>query len=1505
MRDNKKNQSVIISGESGAGKTEATKLILQYLAAVSGNHSWVEQQILDTSPVLEAFGNAKTVRNDNSSRFGKFIEVHFDENGQIQGASIENYLLEKSRIVQQAPTERNYHIFYQFVSGSDADEKAKYKIKAAKEYHYLNQSGVTTIDGVNDAEDFQKVKMSLNVLNMSESEIDGIMRVLSVVLLLGNLQFKDKDGESCTLLNPDVANTIADLLVTDQAAMLKAFSNRTIVSGKERYVKPLTLAEAIGSRDAFAKTLYGRMFDWIVVRINDSISKPEKKKFFIGVLDIFGFEIFERNSFEQFCINFTNEKLQQHFNHYIFKVEQEEYTKEKIDWSNIEFVDNQECLDLIEKRPIGIIYLLDEVCKQPKGSDALLLEKLHKNHEKHPFYEAPRRSRTAFIVKHYAGEVAYESEGFLEKNQDTLYQDFVDCVMATRHPTLAGMFEDRKTVKDPQKGGAGKETVATFFKNQLSSLMANLNATEPHFVRCVKPNVLKRAGVFEAPFVLRQLRYAGMMEAVRIRRMGFPIRRLPQEFYLRYRCLFPQIRKGDKETHKDVCQKIVEALELGPKQYQFGLTKIFLREQVHQSIEEMRQQKFKEAVLHLQAFAKMAKGRQYFVNIKTAVLQAQRAARGFINRQSFIEKWRARDEAHAAAEKKRLGSDETYVRAVWTRLREIEREREAAERQRLYQEEKYMREVNIELKKQELIREQKERTRLGAEEKYQRHVEAAIAQAMLEEEQRKAEEAARKAAEEAAKAGAAPPPPPPPPAVYVEAKIKLEKAKKAAEVAAAAPVAAPGDDLDDILAQLDSEKKDLEDKLAGVSEQVAIASAIPAPPPKNLVGARVKALFDFQAVDESQLNLVTDDIITIVQMDDSGWCRGELNGKVGWMPFDFVEVIEEPPETAETAEHQNSGPIVAGSIVKALYAFDGMDSSQLTFAKDQMIVVLENDGSGWVQGKLSSGVKGWFPFDYVTLVETPKGGIGTATALTIQSAGGAPAAQATALVTDVDEAAAADTSIIVEGTASVTLPPDIHKYTMEDYARKHFAEQKTGTFRKRTLDPLDLCVFQKETIKTALTKLEKPEHQNEAVQLFHSIMKYMGDYPSKRDPTMLIQHIITDGVTVPELRDEIYVQLCKQLTNNMELDSQIRGWELMSFCVGIFAPSPTFVLYLRGFFKKATRMAAQVGEYANYCARTIARTITNGSRTHVPTNTEFEALKNHKPIIIRVHFVDTTAKGLAIESQTTAKEVVRHICRKLNIKNQTAFALYEHTDGVEKLLKGDEHILDLMADWEDRKVTDGRLIFRLRLYFKAFDTSTDEGLNTMIYIQTLHMVLDDSYHCPAADAVKLAAYQIHVQYNGQAPGSTSFIAENPEVCLPARIAKTKTGAEWEQAISKELAALKGVEVHEARMRYLAICHKWPHFGMSFYPVEQTMVTGNVPTKFVLGVSSEGVHFLDPDDLKQLAAFRFGEVANWGFSSNTFVIITGDMRKQQKYLLKTKQGTEISSLVQTYISTLVG
>uniref|UniRef100_A0A670IGV0 Myosin VIIB n=1 Tax=Podarcis muralis TaxID=64176 RepID=A0A670IGV0_PODMU len=576
MKRNKRDQCCIISGESGAGKTESTKLILQFLAAISGQHSWIEQQILEANPILEAFGNAKTIRNDNSSRFGKYIDIHFNQNGVIEGARIEQFLLEKSRVCRQAPEERNYHIFYCMLMGMNLEQKKMLNLGTASEYTYLTMGDCTSCEGRNDAKEYAHIRSAMKILMFSDSEHWDISKLLAAILHLGNMEFEAAvydNLDCCAVLDSAHFSIATKLLEVDSGELHSSLTNHSIIIRGESVSMPLSVAQAADVRDAFVKGIYGLLFLWIVNKINTAIYNPpsqghKKTCRSIGLLDIFGFENFTTNSFEQLCINFANEHLQQFFVAHVFKLEQEEYLAEHITWNHIDFTDNCTALEVIALKPMNIVSLIDEESRFPKGTDTTMLHKINNHHCRSKIYIPPRSVHdTVFGINHFAGVVYYQSKGFLEKNRDMLSSDILQLVHSSKNKFLRQVFQHRpsthvgvelilKTCGLLSQGSDTTKRLSTLggqFKQSLEQLMKILSNCQPYFIRCIKPNDYKRPMLFDRELCIRQLRYSGMMETIRIRKAGYPIRYGFAEFFERYRVLQPMSSR-EQDYHDTVLE---------------------------------------------------------------------------------------------------------------------------------------------------------------------------------------------------------------------------------------------------------------------------------------------------------------------------------------------------------------------------------------------------------------------------------------------------------------------------------------------------------------------------------------------------------------------------------------------------------------------------------------------------------------------------------------------------------------------------------------------------------------------------------------------------------------------------------------------------------------------------------------------------------------------------------------------------------------------------------------
>ncbi|XP_038872907.1 unconventional myosin-Vc-like [Salvelinus namaycush] len=643
MARNNKNQSIIVSGESGAGKTVSARYAMRYFAMVSksGSKTHVEDKVLASNPITEAIGNAKTTRNDNSSRFGKYTEISFDRRYQIIGANMRTYLLEKSRVVSQSESERNYHIFYQMCACADQPEFKSLRLCEADEFRYTSMGGETAIEGVDDRKDMEETCRTFSLLGLTEDFQAGVFKVLAGILHLGNVEIRNvgSDRSSISSSDPHMA-AFCDLLGVSPDGVTRWLCHRRFVMVAETVVKPVTSKRAVNARDALAKQIYAHLFDCVIQKINAVLQVPGKQHSFIGVLDIYGFETFDVNSFEQFCINYANEKLQQQFNLHVFKLEQEEYMKEDIPWTLIDFYDNQPVIDLIEAK-MGILDLLDEECLFPQGTDQNWLQKLYNYLADNPLFEKPRMSNEAFIIQHFADKVEYQCWGFLEKNRDMLYEELIDTMRTSKFPLLANFFLEEES------GGVGsrgikvrparpgvkptnknlRTTVGEKFRSSLYLLMETLNATTPHYVRCIKPNEEKMPFEYDSKRVVQQLRACGVLETIHISAQSYPSRWTYIEFYSRYSILMSQqeVVLTDK---KQTCRTVLQRLIQDSNQYKFGRTKIFFRAGQVAYLEKLRLDRLRGACVTIQKHVRGWRHRRTFLRMREAAIILQQYVRG-------------------------------------------------------------------------------------------------------------------------------------------------------------------------------------------------------------------------------------------------------------------------------------------------------------------------------------------------------------------------------------------------------------------------------------------------------------------------------------------------------------------------------------------------------------------------------------------------------------------------------------------------------------------------------------------------------------------------------------------------------------------------------------------------------------------------------------------------------------------------------------------------------------
>ncbi|XP_026487029.1 myosin-VIIa [Vanessa tameamea] len=1391
MRRYGQDQCIVISGESGAGKTESTKLILQYLAAISGKHSWIEQQILEANPILEAFGNAKTVRNDNSSRFGKYIDIHFNNNGVIEGAKIEQYLLEKSRIVSQGTDERNYHVFYCLLAGLSREEKKKLELTEPSEYRYLSGGGSFTCEGRDDAAEFADIRSAMKVLLFTEAEIWEILKLLAAVLHTGNIKYEATvvdNLDATEIIEQANVKRVAHLLGVPTQSLIDALTRKTLFAHGETVVSTLSRDQSVDIRDAFVKGIYGRLFVTIVRKINAAIYKPKSTtRTAIGVLDIFGFENFDINSFEQFCINFANENLQQFFVRHIFKLEQEEYNHEGINWQHIEFVDNQDALDLIALKQLNIMALIDEESKFPKGTDQTMLAKLHKTHGSHRNYLKPKSDiNTSFGLNHFAGIVFYDTRGFLEKNRDTFSADLLQLIHISTNKFLQQIFQE-----DIIMGSETRKrtpTLSTQFKKSLDLLMRTLGTCQPFFIRCIKPNEFKKPMMFDRGLCCRQLRYSGMMETIRIRRAGYPIRHSFKEFVERYRFLISGVPPAHKTECRAATAKIC-ATVLGKSDYQLGHTKVFLKDAHDLFLEQERDRVLTRKILILQRSIRGWVYRRRFLKMRAAAILIQRHWRGKLQRIRYNKMKVGYARLQALIRARVLAHRFRHLRGHIVSL-------QAAARG-------YLVRRSYGHKMWAIVKIQSHVRRLIAMRRYRRLKQEAKAHnealRLRRQEEQRLQHQGNTRAKEIAEQN------------YRERMYELER--REAEL-------------------VQEEKRQLEAKRT-LLQEAARKQDEPVDDSKL-----VEAMFDFLPDSSSEAPAPKD---TSVFSD------------LPQQRADQQEMVTPMQTTSEDEE----------------------DLSEFKFQKF---------AATYFQGNVTHQYSRK-PLKHPLLPLHTQGDQLAAQALWItilRFTGDLPEPRYHTMDRD-------NTSVMSKVTATLGRNFIRSKEFQEAQMMgvdpdAYMNKQKPRSIRHKLVS---LTLKRKNKLgEDVRRKLQDEEYTADSYQ------SWLESRPTSN--LEKLHFIIGHGILRAELRDEIYCQICKQLTNNPSKSSHARGWILLSLCVGCFAPSEKFVNYLRAFIREGPP------GYAPYCEDRLKRTFNNGTRNQPPSWLELQATKSKKPIMLPITFMDGNTKTLLADSATTARELCNQLSDKIGLRDQFGFSLYIALfDKVSSLGSGGDHVMDAISQCEQYAKEQGaqernapwRLFFRKEIFAPWHDPTEDQVATNLIYQQVVRGVKFGEYRCDKEeDLAMIAAQQYYIEY-GQDMNSERLytLLPNyiPDYCLTGvEKAVDRWGALVVTAYKKSYYVKEKVPAYRVKEDVVSYAKfKWPLLFSRFYEAYRNSGPNLPKNDVIIAVNWTGVYVVD-DQEQVLLELSFPEITTVS-SQKTNKVFT------QTFSLSTVRGEEFT------------
>ncbi|XP_046401515.1 myosin-I heavy chain isoform X2 [Ischnura elegans] len=1564
------DQSCVISGESGAGKTETTKFILQYLCSVTSNVStWVEQQILEANTILESFGNAKTVRNDNSSRFGKFMQVCFDTHWMIKGCIIQDYLLEQSRITFQSPEERNYHVFYQLTAGAVNNKElaAQFQLRPPEFYNYLNQSGCIKMDGVNDARKFDALRLAFNILQVPGEMSDGIYSVLSAILWLGNLQFVDVDGEKCELAEGDkeVLETVASLLGLQVEDLNHVTLLRQInVRGNITEI-PLKLQEARENRHAMAKALYSRTFAWLVNHINTCTNPGQDSSRFLGVLDIFGFENFSVNSFEQLCINYTNEKLHKFFNHYVFALEQEIYEEEGIEFSHIQFTDNTTCLELIEKPPRCILKLLTEQCHMPKGSDIAYLTNLHGEFEGHPNYfkgDDRRNWEKEFGIQHYAGCVTYNVEGFVDKNRDvqqdvffdfmsrstnefvqevTLYQDLLGCTV-TRMGNMSGATMSRGTSK-------GKPTVSDTFRYQLQALVDVLQSTNPWYVRCIKPNMEKVSNNYNEKLVLDQLKYLGMLEIIRIRKEGYPIHMSFEDFVQRYKCLTKAKLPAD---FKDAVKVIIEEKGLGGFQWQVGYNKVFLRSCVHEPLEDGRNQVVQSMAVKIQKTWRAYVVRSDFLKKRNAALRVQHGFRGWKQRLIFLKQRRA-----AIVIQSHLRG--VFAREVAAALREMRRMEEEMRKREKLEEERRQRELEMEKRDQEERRllEESERaaqeeiaalsqmaqqlnTKLASTEPSGESVDLDNLFAFLSDVQTNRNQIIDEIGERMDE-------------LVEDLDVELENVlqqeceaikaqRNSMEAAGMAPLPPPlqhNSDHPTPPSTLDLNRHSTirPDSKSGVKGQPSLPEPTcpPPPPPIPMQDRMSDGPSPIAPPSPSRLDGDGEPIYEAVLPRD---------GEAPTSP-PIADLPPPPPPSFTPPPLSNNANAINANVPRPpLQPAPSHPQPKAGHMHPKSPGVERVQRRSVGQDRVPSPRRG------SPVCSSPRHSRPSSRGSSVS--GGMQSSYSwryNRAEEDTEKDQRRKFRVERKLQELEELQQD-NKENMDDtyhdiveFAQNYFNAHErspdgtimaTLTRKRKSTEIIPkyemVTYYRGSTIPNSHIHMYDPDNVNVACSVFRDICKYIRGEMKPDVEVQTIQAIIGYGIEREELRDEIYVQCMRQATNNPSHESTERVWLILCLCIVSFQPSKLLFKYFVCFLKKNLLVEGKLRQYVQWCMDNCRYTKVS-SRQYPPSTVEIAAMRRLGTIVCRFFFLDGRTKAIDVHPTDTAADAAQKLAEKLGLRSLEGWAIYQSRPDGEEHVKAHDYLYDVIAAWEAKQTKIGnsssfptltkrgnastlgsgenRFVFKKRLFRSSRELSQDPVEVNMLYAQAVYNVVKcDDYPVTEKVALQLAGLQAQVALGDPKDGKFDYYVD-VDMYLPYRISRNRAEDQWVGILAQAHRQYgMGRSELAAKVLYLSCVMQYPLYGTTLFQVTYRGYWSYGNT-LILGVNCDGIMMIKPDDKFVLNEYRYHDIESI-FLDPSDSFITINLMKvlpdaHRCFVFETAQKNEIGSLIASYYPPLAG
>lgn len=1567
MLSSRGDQSVVISGESGAGKSEATKLILQFLADLSTKASLVnatcsvtssstlEQQILAANPILEAFGNAKTLRNNNSSRFGKLITVNFDSNGAIVGGGIINYLLEKSRVVFQNQGERNYHIFYQLLSASSTDSSLTHELKLqnANLFAFTSQSGVTVIDGMSDEKDFEDLRNSMSILKFSSDDLDEVFRIVAGVLHFGNLKFKtisnSTTDDASVISNTEVLQHSCNLWGIENYTLMEKFLCSKNIGTKEVVLVTYNAQQAVDARDAMVKKVYAELFQIVVDKINVTLSSGSiTKHSFIGVLDIFGFESFDVNSFEQLCINYCNEKLQFHFNEHIFKMEQILYELEGIQIDGTSFVDNQPTLDLLELKNIGIFSICDEEINVPRGSDDGFLQKVLTKYAdgKHPNMSRPKAKECKdfhknFGIVHYAGTVFYNVTGFLEKNKDQLHIDIINVLRESSSPWISRMFPHVEDSKGKGSSSLNKRSsLSSQFKTQLNDLISTINATHPHFVRCMKPNDEKLGNRFNSSRMLDQLRYAGLVEVCRIRKLGYPVRRTFDEFFKRYKCC-------DLLSHN--LDSLLASLTSGgilKTEWAKGYSRIFMRTEQSYLLENAREQAFVKVVVSVQRVARVyihCERLKYYKKIITTINDAI-ISREITRLSSAIDLGfeLPHNGSHLLCMKEakflvlRLHEESRLLALL---ISAIDSNEISSLKNSIIETTK----LNPPFAPNELDIAQQKLKRLEQELDCSNGLISAISSRHLDQLLKyiTIAESLQYSCDELNQAKVL--------------KLRIEEENETLCSLSQAISERSLQHINTILSKCYAlnitdrgEIRDaqivVEEILAEQAEAERFAEEERQRKEKELAEARRNAIIQdiktrlIDAIGSNNKNLLSEGLQEALQFNvDSIEIQnakahlsflhqvhevsGQIAASVKMLQFKLVSNIDnldiadtEPlTELLDKAKSMNCS-LLDDSMTQAKKSLNSYN--QMIKVYTQLKDALQHDDRLQLKQALDAA-------DNLDLSNNLVGKVKEA--LKEKEEAYRDDKGKGIIVEEIQPFDAAEEARLVRREIATQPRFDFKNYpnlcTADDFAK--------GIILNKSKFKDCFLSFQTSVIPRSLVELSK-DFNKLAVQLHKNLLGYMGD-KQMHFPAMLAQEILRKGFTYKNMRDEIYIQIIKQLTNNPRSESIARGWQMLCMCVGTFPPSYEFENFLLHYIlEKISIGKGAVVDYAKYCLRTLEAILNTGDGSgFVPSVEEILSFKERPPILATIYLVDGSviAQDLPVTPDLNVGKILEMCAGWLDLHDPRAntFGIFVYDMGeIDQNVKGKLHDLpitprplrndEFLGDVVVQKARQRRqykFVVKKKIFLSKHNyRGNDPYYERLVYLQAEdEAIIQDTLHFDDELVVSqlavlslIIAFGDSISYDTQGLlncGVTDFLVPSWR--------KKKTVSDWcELILNSDIANLLSMDVSDLQYMFVGIVQDNPFYGNHWFYVYKTNdeqilpeFMQELPSDLILAFNENGM-FIHDTKYNLLVTFSYAAINRWGGTTDQFSMLLNAEEDLEgdtfEFIVYTTQGTDIGAIL---------